>query len=273
MPRKKINKTLLFLIFIAFTVFCYSGFMIYDHYSREKQENQEYVDLQNKYGTKKEKEPTPMVSEEPEDIIKIPQYEYDWAELKVKNKDLQDWIYIPDSYIDFPVVKGNDNKYYLKHSFENEWNRNGCPFLDYRCENDSDNLIIYGHNMIGNSKQLLTTVMFSSLTLWVQDIDYFNAHDTIYLTDEENGTSEYKIFAVDLLNVANKEEYFEYINTDFETEEEWQTYIENIKKFAVFENSEVEPEYEQQILTLSTCYRPFHYDNGRLLIFAVKIEV
>ena len=59
------------------------------------------------------------------------------------------WIYSPDTTINYPVMQGDDNDYYLKHLADGTENRNGCPFLDVQNRPDftDNNSIIYGHHM------------------------------------------------------------------------------------------------------------------------------
>ncbi len=64
-------------------------------------------------------------------------------------KDFIGWIYIADSDIDYPIVQGTDNQYYLHHAPDGSENESGSIFLDYQCAcdfSDKQN-ILYGHNM------------------------------------------------------------------------------------------------------------------------------
>ena len=75
--------------------------------------------------------------------------EINFKSLQEVNSDVIGWIYSPDTTINYPVVQGDDNVYYLKHLADGTENRNGCPFLDVQNRPDftDDNSIIYGHHM------------------------------------------------------------------------------------------------------------------------------
>lgn len=70
-------------------------------------------------------------------------------ELHSSFPDFIGWLYMADSDIDYPVVQGTDNEYYLSHALNGSYYRSGTLFLDWRCSRDlSDGTnIIFGHNM------------------------------------------------------------------------------------------------------------------------------
>ena len=52
--------------------------------------------------------------------------------------------------VDYPVVQGRDNTFYLRHGLDREYDNQGIPFADYECDvRDGRHLILYGHNMGG----------------------------------------------------------------------------------------------------------------------------
>ena len=67
----------------------------------------------------------------------------------VAEQDFRGWLYFPVLDISYPVVQGEDNDYYLKHSFEGESVNAGCIFMDCGASADwSDrNTFVFGHNM------------------------------------------------------------------------------------------------------------------------------
>ena len=95
--------------------------------------------------------------------------------LQEVNPDVIGWIYSPDTTINYPVVQGDDNAYYLKHLADGTENRNGCPFLDVQNRPDftDDNSIIYGHHMQNGT-------MFAGIS-WYEDQSYYDEHPVMYL--------------------------------------------------------------------------------------------
>ena len=59
------------------------------------------------------------------------------------------WIKIDDTSINYPIVQGKDNEYYLNHNIDGKVATAGSIFLDYRNKWSDDFLIIYGHRMSG----------------------------------------------------------------------------------------------------------------------------
>ena len=100
-------------------------------------------------------QPEKMTGDEPE---KETGEEIDFEGLRKINEDLVAWIQIPGIGVDYPVVQGEDNEYYLYHTFQKENNKAGSIFLDYRNHDDFTDrrVILYGHNMKDGS-------MFSNL--------------------------------------------------------------------------------------------------------------
>ena len=88
------------------------------------------------------------------------------------NGDCIGWLSIDGTNISYPVMHTpSDPQKYLRRNFYGKYSQSGVPFLDGRCDLQSSNLIIYGHNMRNGT-------MFSDLKRYV-DRDFLNAHRTV----------------------------------------------------------------------------------------------
>ena len=79
------------------------------------------------------------------DYIKMSLISVDFKDLLEKNSDTTGWVRVEGTSINYPVVQGNNNEYYLNHSFTKDYNSAGWVYLDYRNNKDlsDQNTIIY----------------------------------------------------------------------------------------------------------------------------------
>lgn len=108
--------------------------------------------------------------------------------LREVNPDVVGWIYLPGSQVNYPIVQGEDNQYYLEHTWDNKSNYAGAIFLETTNSGDfSDNRsILYGHNMANMS-------MFAVLHYYA-GIRYVQAYPYVYLVTDE-GVLRYEIYS------------------------------------------------------------------------------
>lgn len=166
----------------------------------------------------------------------------DFKTLKEKNSDIVAYLKVNNTNIDYTVVKGNDNKYYLKHNLYKEYNKAGWIFMDYhnRLDGTDKNIVIYGHNTRDKS-------MFGTLRNIVTKEWYENTDNHIINLVLEDKVLTYHVFSTYTIKV---EDY--YINTIFKNNSEFNTFIKTLKKRSVY-NYGIEVSEEDSILTLSTC--------------------
>ena len=186
-------------------------------------------------------------------------------ELKKKNEDIIGWIEIEGTNINFPVVQGTDNEYYMKHTYNKENSTDGAIFLDknYDWNIPSSNLLLYGHNNKNGT-------MFQNL-LKYKDESFYKKHPTIRFTTI-NDDSQYEIISAFLSRVYYEDEqnvfrYYYFINANDETE--YNNYVEESKKASLYDTKK-SAEYGEQLLTLSTC--SYHTEDGRFAVVAKKVK-
>ncbi|MDO5556653.1 MAG: class B sortase [Clostridia bacterium] len=169
-------------------------------------------------------------------------YKIDFEQLKATNSDTVAWIKVNGTDIEYPVVKKNDNDFYLTHSFDKSLNGAGWVFADYRNKIDGTdrNIIVYGHNRRDGS-------MFATLKNILNKSWYENQENRKVIFITEQGQFEYQVFAVYQIE---KDNYDTTIN--FNLDEEFMNYIENAKNRSVYDFN-VDVNSADSILTLSTC--------------------
>ncbi len=108
----------------------------------------------------------------------------DFYELSEVNSDIVAWLYIPGTYIDYPILcapQGEDEDYYLRRDLNGRYNSHGCLYI-----RRSEGNIIYGHNMRDGT-------MFGSLKyIASQDLYLYTPTETLYyrLSGEETADPE-----------------------------------------------------------------------------------
>ncbi len=195
------------------------------------------------------------VIQETERMLKV-------KELKKENPDIIGWIEIEETNINYPVLQGEDDDYYLTHNYKREKTKNGAIFLTskYNWNISNNNYIIYGHNKMSSDQ------MFSDLLKYA-DEEFYNNHSIIRFTTEEDD-KEYNIISVFKARVYYKSEknvfrYYNFIN--YESEEEYNSFINEAKKVSLY-NIEETPKFGQELLTLITC--SYHTEDGRFVVIA-----
>ena len=198
------------MILLAAGVWIYQIISEYQKAEREYEQLQEYVKVEK--NTRDPENTKPNVAEDDKEGEKQEEtVTVDFASLQAINPDIVAWLRIP-GVLEYPVVRGEDNSYYLNHTVQKTYNIAGSIFLDYRNERDfSDSKnIIYGHNMKDGS-------MFHVLRNY-QDIDFFQEHTNmeVYLPDGrslnyqitacEQVPADSEIYQIEKGNAEEKEE-------------------------------------------------------------------
>lgn len=207
--------------------------------------------------------PVTEESTEPEETG--PQMLPEMAELYEKNPDVVGWIRIGDTKLNYPVMyTPEDEMKYLYADFEGEVDLSGLPFISEDCSMDpeSQNLVIYGHNMKDGSA-------FKALFDY-KDRKFLEENPTIsFSTLYEERT--YEVAYVFYDQVYSKEstyfKFYEFI--DPETEEEFQKGINHFKQLNIIKTG-VEPEFGDNLITLVTC--SYHTKLGRFVVVARQVK-
>lgn len=185
----------------------------------------------------------------------LPQYE----ELFQQNPELFGWLTIEGTTIDYPVMyTPEDPEKYLHADFHGNYSFPGTPFVDGNCSPDSDNMLIYGHNILNGS-------MFRSLLKYEQK-NYWQAHPVITFNTlyEER---EYEVLAAfyDRVYLTRENCFKFYQFIDAENEAAYNEAISQFREKSLYDTG-VTASFGTQLITLVTC--AYHTENGRFVVVA-----
>lgn len=246
----KKNLLLILLEILCVAIFLYAAVQLYLIFSDYKRASNEYDALAKNMVTEsqeeiqieetiKEEAKAESVLDLPYDY-EVPEYSVDLQAVKAQNPDTVGWIILPDSRINYPIVKSKDNTEYLTTTFEGKTANSGAIFMDMYCPNDfnCDNTIIYGHNMKNGS-------MFRALNN-MTDKEYFWRHH-IFCIDTGNGFEEYEVISC-----------YQTVETDliswqigFQSLEDYEEWLKSIVKRCNYDC--VDYDASKKTITLSTC--------------------
>ena len=232
-----------------------SGFMVYTQLSGRQKEKEGFAELAELVQTVPSElslpDEMPSIDNKPESEQKR-----DLTPLFAQNSDCIGWLSIPGTAVNYPVMHTPENpQKYLRRSFYGEYSQSGVPFLDRRCGLDSDNLIIYGHNMKNGT-------MFSSLRNYT-DPAFCAAHPVIEFQTAD-GAEQYAVFAV--AAVQKTDDWYGFIHAADGADFSEQTAA--ILQKSLYDTG-ITPVYGRQIITLSTC--SYEFTEARFVVAAVKL--
>lgn len=245
------------VVLLVFSLVNVARILLQDY--TEQQQMKELAEVWNKESSTGGEAATasPFITKK-HDTIMLPEFQ----ELYGRNQDIVGWLKMDDTLIDYPIMQNpQDAQFYLNHDFDKKDSKNGLPFLDvYSRINSSDILLIHGHHMKSG-------MMFADLMKYKKE-SYYKEHSTFQFSTLYE-KEEYEIVAVILSKVYRKtDEVFKYYQIDqVETSAEFNSYIENIQKLALYDTG-VTAQYGDKLIVLSTC--EYSTKNGRLAVVARK---
>lgn len=176
--------------------------------------------------------------------------------LKEVNQDIIGWLTIPNTKIDYPVVLGENNDFYLDHDLFGNKERHGSIFMDYKNDIQEDqNLIIYGHHMKDGT-------MFKDLVKY-KEKDFYEENTSVFL-DLGQGPMEYEIFSAYIVRAQEADLWL-----SFEDDKGFSEYFDSIKEKSLYP-IDVSFKRNRKMLTLSTC--TYEMNNARFIIHALSID-
>lgn len=237
MRKKKRKRVILgFIIVIIIVLNLYAVYFMLER-NNDKKETLDMLEVIDNNIDIKEDE----INSDINDNETIETMDLDLNNLKNINSDTVAYLKVESTNINYPVVKSNDNEYYLNHSFNKNKNQEGWIFLDYRNNIYSldNNTIIYGHNR-------LTGTMFGTLKKLLNKTYQESTNHYIYLTTDNNNY----VFEVFSTYITSNESY--YLKTTFKDNIEYLEFLNTLKSRSTYDFN-IKLNYNDKIITLSTC--------------------
>lgn len=189
---------------------------------------------------------------------------------ELDNPDWIGWIKIEGTQFSYPVMqRKGDSEYYLHRDFDGDYSFYGTPFLDSRCTLDSDNCIIYGHNINGGR-------MFGKLHAYAGE-NYYRKHPEVKL---RAGQERRRYEIVSVIQTTTSSPVYSF--TEVGNWTEYGEHVHEILSRSLYHTEmgdRLEREWSEeraeaffkkyQFLTLSTC-RSWVGRDARLLVVAAR---
>lgn len=177
-----------------------------------------------------------------------------FKEILSLNSDFVAWIDIPGTEVDYPILRGKDNRYYLNKNINREESKLGSIFMDYRNigQFNDRHIAIYGHYVKNGS-------MFGSLHNYKSEA-FFNEHSQINV----QGLYETKTYTIFSAYIVSADDYI--IDLDA-GKEDYLSYLTSLAEASMYPR-DIVLSSEKTLLTLTTC--SYEIDNGRIIIHAIE---
>ena len=192
---------------------------------------------------------------------KTEKWVWNFEKMVSMNKQAVGFIRQDSTKIQYPIMQGTDNEYYLTHLYDGTYNKNGAIFVDYQIKEglNAQNTIVYGHNM-------WTDTMFGTLVNYKEKA-YCEEHPSF---DVYIGEKHYKYYAFASFEAeAVGDRVYQYA---FATDEEFESWQREIRSRSYYQVTTV-PELtsKDKIMTLSTCTTR-NDQSKRVIVMCVRGE-
>ena len=249
------NKTRYILMAVLLAGFLFGAYRIYATNAAYEADRKVYSGAALEY-VAAVPDIAPETEPEPDEDGREPIYaplRVDFEKLAEDCPDIQGWIYCEDTNINYPVMQGTDNDFYLHHTYLGDYAAAGSIFLEAANSPGfaDSNSIIYGHHMRDKS-------MFAGLSDWASQ-EYYDAHPVMWLLTPEQD------YMVELFSgyvtPAGSDAY-----AVFQGPSEWlDDYLDAALASSDFECSpDFVPEGDARYVLLSTC--DYTFQNARYVL-------
>ena len=190
------------------------------------------------------------------DMQVMPMLPVDFDSLKAQNQDVLAWLYGMDGGVNYPVVQGRDNDYYVHRLLNGEYQFCGTLFVDCRNSFMKDDITyIYGHKMKDGT-------MFGYFGRY-DTYEYYRTHPTFRLFTPD------AIYELQVITCVYTTIY-EPIIPNYTTAAEFYQAVEDYRRRGTFQTA-VEVEYGDHLVSLFTC--AYYTENGRMFVLCKAVQI
>jgi sortase B len=251
---KKWTARIMMLVCVA--VFLFSSYNLLDIFQSYREAENLYEDTADEYMT--------VAAPDEKEELKAP-IEVDFTDILKINQDVIGWIYMEDTVVNYPVLQGENNLYYLDKTYYKKYLASGSIYLDSDNERDfSDaHCIIYGHNMKNHT-------MFGDLSDF-RDEEYLKNHPYVDLILVDGTWLRYEIFSLYRAHVDDGT-----YRLPLNIEKNFKPFMELVNEKNMFADADSlnlpAVKTGDKVLTLSTCTED-SADLERFVVHALLVSV
>ena len=168
-----------------------------------------------------------------------------------KYEDYRGWIKIDNTNINYPIVQGKDNSFYLDKDINKNYLSSGSIFMNYLNHGFNDeNTVLFGHHMRNKT-------MFAQLKKY-KEKEFFYGNNDIVIEVENGKVLKYKVFSAYVTDAKDN-----YIKTNFDDKDQYKEFLEDIKNKSQYK-LDIDVNENDKIITLSTC--SYEFNDARMVV-------
>ena len=182
----------------------------------------------------------------------------DLSALQAKYPDIKGWISIPGTCVDYPVLQSSaDNpEYYLRRTYKGEHRTAGSIFFQWDCSAESQNTVVYGHNMNDGT-------MFAVLQKMADEA--FQKEHSQILLQTSDGLQEYQVAAVLKTDIQK----LPFNRTEFADDADFLSFQKKLFAQSLCKPETI-PGESHRLLTLVTC--SYEWESARMVVVAAEVR-
>lgn len=161
--------------------------------------------------------------------------------------------------INYPIVQGQDNYFYLTRLPDKTWNRLGSIFMEHKNNPDfsDDTTVLFGHNMLDES-------MFAPLEKY-REQEYYDEHPYLYILTPD-ATYRVEVFAGYLVEAKD----IGSLHQKFGSIEEKREFVVDSKFRSTFK-SNVYVNDDDRLVSLFTC--AYDFSDARYVVQGKLVQL